>query len=84
MVDAKYRGEYPLPALVVRDTRRSLGDLARTGARAYARAVALTGSNGKTTVKEMLAAILRRSAGDEAVLATPAISITTSGCRSRC
>ena len=29
MVDAAYRGEYPLPVLVVRDTRRSLGDLAR-------------------------------------------------------
>jgi len=32
--------------------------------------VAVTGSNGKTTVKEMLASILRCHAGDEAVLAT--------------
>ena len=29
MVDAKYHGPYPLPALVVDDTRRALGDLAR-------------------------------------------------------
>ena len=70
MVDAKYHGPYPLPALVVDDTRRALGDLARHWRGRYPALVALTGSNGKTTVKEMLAAILRRSAGDEAVLAT--------------
>jgi UDP-N-acetylmuramoyl-tripeptide--D-alanyl-D-alanine ligase len=71
MVDAAYRGEYPLPALVVGDTRRSLGDLARHWRARFAPTlVAITGSNGKTTVKEMLAAILRRHAGDEAVLAT--------------
>ena len=58
--------------LLVADTRLALGQLA-----AYWRAqfdiplVAITGSNGKTTVKEMLAAILRASAGSEAsVLAT--------------
>jgi UDP-N-acetylmuramoyl-tripeptide--D-alanyl-D-alanine ligase len=71
MVDAAYRGEYPLPALVVGDTRRSLGDLARHWRARFAPTlVAITGSNGKTTVKAMLAAILRRHAGDEAVLAT--------------
>jgi len=71
MVDSRYRGEYPMPALVVEDTRRSLGDLARYWRARFAPAlVAVTGSNGKTTVKEMLAAILRRHAGDEAVLAT--------------
>jgi UDP-N-acetylmuramoyl-tripeptide--D-alanyl-D-alanine ligase len=32
--------------------------------------VALTGSNGKTTVKEMLASILRAASADDAVLAT--------------
>jgi UDP-N-acetylmuramoyl-tripeptide--D-alanyl-D-alanine ligase len=60
------------PALVVKDTRLALGDLA-----AYWRekfeipVVAITGSNGKTTVKEMLAAILKVAAGDdECVLAT--------------
>jgi UDP-N-acetylmuramoyl-tripeptide--D-alanyl-D-alanine ligase len=71
MVDAAYRGEYPLPALVVSDTRRSLGDLARYWRARFAPVlIAITGSNGKTTVKEMLAAILRRHAGEPAVLAT--------------
>ena len=58
--------------LIVEDTRLALGKLA-----AYWRArfdiplVAITGSNGKTTVKEMLAAILRNATGDEeSVLAT--------------
>ena len=71
MVDSRYRGEYPLPALVVDDTRRSLGDLARYWRARFSPAlVAVTGSNGKTTVKEMLAAILRQHAGEDAVLAT--------------
>lgn len=71
MVDSNYGGEYPLPALVVDDTRRSLGDLARYWrARFVPALIAVTGSNGKTTVKEMLAAILRRHAGEAAVLAT--------------
>ena len=62
---------YP-PVLVVEDTRIALGQLA-----AYWRnqfdipLVAVTGSNGKTTVKEMLASILRAAAGrEEGVLAT--------------
>jgi UDP-N-acetylmuramoyl-tripeptide--D-alanyl-D-alanine ligase len=71
MVDHRYGGEYPLPALVVDDTRRSLGSLARYWRARFAPAlVAVTGSNGKTTVKEMLAAILRRHAGEESVLYT--------------
>jgi UDP-N-acetylmuramoyl-tripeptide--D-alanyl-D-alanine ligase len=71
MVDAAYRGEAPLPALVVSDTRRSLGELARYWRARFTPAlIAITGSNGKTTVKEMLAAILRRHAGEGAVLAT--------------
>lgn len=71
MVDAAHRGETPLPALVVSDTRRSLGDLARYWrARFMPALIAITGSNGKTTVKEMLAAVLRRHAGEDAVLAT--------------
>ena len=71
MVDRRYHGEYALPALVVDDTRRSLGDLARYWRARFAPAlVAITGSNGKTTVKEMLAAILRRHAGEESVLYT--------------
>lgn len=59
------------PALIVDDTRLALGRLAawhRT--RMPARLIAVTGSNGKTTVKEMIASILRAYAGDAAVLAT--------------
>jgi UDP-N-acetylmuramoyl-tripeptide--D-alanyl-D-alanine ligase len=71
MVDSRYRGEYPAPALVVDDTRRSLGDLARYWRARFSPAlVAIAGSNGKTTVKEMLAAILKKHANETAVLAT--------------
>jgi UDP-N-acetylmuramoyl-tripeptide--D-alanyl-D-alanine ligase len=71
MVDSNYHGEYPVPALVVNDTRRSLGSLARYWrARFVPALVAVTGSNGKTTVKEMLAGILRRHAGEQGVLYT--------------
>lgn len=59
------------PALVVNDTLRALGKLAAWHrARMPARLVAITGSNGKTTVKEMTAAILVAEAGQDAVLAT--------------
>jgi UDP-N-acetylmuramoyl-tripeptide--D-alanyl-D-alanine ligase len=71
MVDRRYNGPYPAPSVVVDDTRRSLGDLARYWRARFAPAlVAITGSNGKTTVKEMLAAIFRQHAGEGAVLAT--------------
>lgn len=71
MVDRSYAGEFPLPVAVVADTRRALGDLARHWRTRFSPAlVAVTGSNGKTTVKEMLASILRTHAGEEAVLAT--------------
>jgi UDP-N-acetylmuramoyl-tripeptide--D-alanyl-D-alanine ligase len=43
----------------VRDTLRALGDLAHHRRRTYGpKVLAITGSNGKTTTKEMLAAIL--------------------------
>jgi UDP-N-acetylmuramoyl-tripeptide--D-alanyl-D-alanine ligase len=60
------------PALRVDDTRLALGKLAAAWrARFTLPLVAITGSNGKTTVKEMLAAILRVEAGaDAAVLNT--------------
>lgn len=51
--------EDPLPQLVVADTVRALGDLARAWRRTLpTRVAALTGSNGKTTVKALTAAIL--------------------------
>lgn len=59
------------PAILVPDTRTGLGQLANWHrGQMPARLVAITGSNGKTTVKEMTAAILRAEAGDDAVLAT--------------
>lgn len=57
--------------LVVEDTRLALGQLS-----AYWRSkfeiplAAITGSNGKTTVKEMLASILATEAGADSVMAT--------------
>ena len=71
VVDSRYAGDLPLPAAVVDDTRLALGALARHWrARFHPALIAVAGSNGKTTVKEMLAAILRAHGGDEAVLAT--------------
>ncbi|MHB1591083.1 MAG: UDP-N-acetylmuramoyl-tripeptide--D-alanyl-D-alanine ligase [Sulfuricella sp.] len=62
-------GDFPL--LVVNDARLALGELAaHWRSRFTIPVVALTGSSGKTTVKEMIAGILREQAGDQAVLAT--------------
>jgi UDP-N-acetylmuramoyl-tripeptide--D-alanyl-D-alanine ligase len=48
-----------LPQIIVADTRIGLAELARLWRqKSQAQIVAVTGSNGKTTVKEMLAAIL--------------------------
>jgi UDP-N-acetylmuramoyl-tripeptide--D-alanyl-D-alanine ligase len=58
-------------AIVVEDSRLALGQLAAWHRRQMpARVLAITGSNGKTTVKEMCAAILKAHAGADAVLAT--------------
>lgn len=55
----------------VADTRLALGTLAADWcARLDVKRIGITGSNGKTTVKEMVAAILRTHAGDAAVHAT--------------
>jgi UDP-N-acetylmuramoyl-tripeptide--D-alanyl-D-alanine ligase len=59
------------PLILVDDTRLALGRLAQAWRARFAiPLVAVTGSNGKTTVKEMIAALLRAAAGDKAVLAT--------------
>ena len=57
-----------LPALVVPDARIALGELA-AGWRAQFKLplIAVTGSNGKTTVTQMVASILRAHAGDDAL-----------------
>ncbi len=56
------------PALIVEDTRLALGQLAKAWRRHFTLPlVAVTGSNGKTTVKEMLASIFAQQGN---VLAT--------------
>jgi UDP-N-acetylmuramoyl-tripeptide--D-alanyl-D-alanine ligase len=60
-----------MPLLVVGDAKLALGALARHWRQRFAiPVVAVVGSNGKTTVKEMLAAALREHFGAERVLAT--------------
>jgi UDP-N-acetylmuramoyl-tripeptide--D-alanyl-D-alanine ligase len=60
----------PLPQLVVADTRIALGCLGALNRAAFSKPLAaVTGSSGKTTVKEMLASILRAGLGGP-VLAT--------------
>jgi UDP-N-acetylmuramoyl-tripeptide--D-alanyl-D-alanine ligase len=61
---------HDLSGLEVADTRQALGDLAAAWRRQHdLRLIAVTGSNGKTTVTQMIASILRAHAGD-AVLST--------------
>jgi UDP-N-acetylmuramoyl-tripeptide--D-alanyl-D-alanine ligase len=60
------------PVVIVNDTLRALAALAQAWRRRFAIPfVALTGSNGKTTVKEMLAAILREAARAQSGVARP-------------
>ena len=60
-----------LPQLVVADSRIALGQLGALNRAAFTGPVAaITGSSGKTSVKELLASILRAAYGDDAVLAT--------------
>ncbi len=60
-----------VPALWVTDTRRALGEIAAGWRRKFSLPViAVTGSNGKTTVKEMIAAILAEQHGPALRLAT--------------
>jgi UDP-N-acetylmuramoyl-tripeptide--D-alanyl-D-alanine ligase len=56
-----------LPGVEVPDTRRALGELSRLWRSQFALPlIAVTGSNGKTTVTQMIASILRAAAGDAA------------------
>ena len=60
-----------VPALVVPDTRVALGEIAHYWRRQYKLPlIGVTGSNGKTTVKEMIAAILEAAYGAGQYLAT--------------
>lgn len=61
------------PVLVVENSRLALGKLANHWRRKFpVKLAAITGSNGKTTVKEMLASILREMPGEseQSVLST--------------
>lgn len=60
-----------LPAIVVRDTRVALGVIAQQWRGQFdVPVIGVTGSNGKTTVKEMLASIAQAALGDDGYLAT--------------
>lgn len=60
-----------LALVAVPDTRLALGELAAYWRRSFSLPlIAVAGSNGKTTVKEMIAAILREALGEPQVLAT--------------
>jgi UDP-N-acetylmuramoyl-tripeptide--D-alanyl-D-alanine ligase len=57
--DIRWNGYQSRAVITVKDTLRALGDLARERRRRYQTPViALTGSNGKTTTKEMISACL--------------------------
>ncbi len=60
------------PLLLVNDSKRALGEIGRGWRKRFKLPViAVTGSNGKTTVKEMIASILAEQFGAEHRLATP-------------
>jgi UDP-N-acetylmuramoyl-tripeptide--D-alanyl-D-alanine ligase len=60
-----------VPALIVPDTRIALGEIASFWRKRFSMPViGVTGSNGKTTVKEMIASILAAAFGNEHYLAT--------------
>ncbi len=67
-----------LPLVVVADTRLALGTLAAVWRRRFSiPLIGLTGSNGKTTVKEMCAAILHEQARRDGFDPTTAVLATT-------
>ncbi len=72
LVEASFAAQHPGQPLVgVLDTRHALAALAaHWRARFTLPVIGVVGSNGKTTAKEMCAAILRAHFGDAAVLAT--------------
>ena len=67
---AQVDSEIALPQIVVADPARALAELARRWRRKVSapKVIAVTGTNGKTTTREIAAAILRAQFGAEAVL----------------
>ena len=71
LISQKDRCPTNLPAIFVDDTRISLGALAKAWRANYLIPLALvTGSNGKTTVKEMIASIFKAAVGERHTLVT--------------
>jgi len=71
LIDRGHQQTAPLPVAAVDDTTAALGALAAHWRRQFSiPMIAVAGSNGKTTVKEMIASCLRAHFGDGAVLAT--------------
>ncbi len=67
----RWTADCRMPALWVGDTRRGLGEIAiGWRGRFDLPVIAVTGSNGKTTVKEMIAVVLAEHFGEDARLAT--------------
>ena len=64
--------DFPVPTLVVPDTSKALLEMAAYHRRRYPSAtiIGVTGSSGKTSVKEMIRSILETAFGADAVLAT--------------
>nr|WP_246464518.1 UDP-N-acetylmuramoyl-tripeptide--D-alanyl-D-alanine ligase [Undibacterium seohonense] len=63
--------DFPIPALIVPDTKLALAEIATYWRQQFALPViAVTGSNGKTTVKEMIASILLAQYGSEHMIST--------------
>jgi UDP-N-acetylmuramoyl-tripeptide--D-alanyl-D-alanine ligase len=72
LVSRRVQADLPIPQVIDGDTRLALGRLAASWRSRFAMPmIALTGSNGKTTVKEMIASILAAHCGSrDPVLAT--------------
>nr|WP_137937821.1 UDP-N-acetylmuramoyl-tripeptide--D-alanyl-D-alanine ligase [Chitinivorax sp. B] len=71
VVKASWEGGDDLPLIRVDDTHRALGQLAAFWRSKFTLPMAaITGSNGKTTVKEMLASICAAASSEPEVLAT--------------
>jgi len=67
----RHIADVSLPQIVVADSRIALGQLGALNRAVFTGPVAaITGSSGKTSVKELLASILRAAYGADAVLAT--------------